>query len=271
MNTIASQQPPHEMDESPLSRLELVWGARRLRRLQAATVVVFGAGGVGSNCLEALVRGGIGRLVVIDGDAVVPSNINRQAIAFPDTVGQRKVDAARRLITRINPSAEVVSFDRFVTADGLDDLMESIRGALDGAAASSGAQRDRPVVDYIVDAIDTVSAKLAIARWAGDHRVPLISSMGGANKLDPTKLAICDISKTSNDPLARVMRRECRKRGIPSLTVLSSTEAPLPLRSTAGEEASRPRALGTVSYLPPIMGQMIAGYVICQLAGEPHA
>lgn len=220
--------------------------------------MVFGTGGVGSNCIEALARGGIGKLIVVDGDEVMPSNINRQAIAFTDTVGMRKVDAVRTFIARINPATEVITFDQFVMANDVEALMTR--------AANAAAQQ----IDYLVDAIDTVSVKLALATWAQTHRLPLISSMGGANKLNPAKLCICDIFETSHDPLARVMRRECRKRAIDNLTVLSSTEEPQRPTSATQENNERP-TLGTVSYLPPIMGQMIAGFVICQLLGEPHA
>lgn len=244
------------VQESATSRLALVWGGPGLERLGHAHVVVFGCGGVGSNCIESLARGGVGRLTVIDGDEVAPSNINRQAIAFASTVGRRKVEVTREMILVINPGAEVAALDRFVRAEDVDAVFDEVRAGIDGP------------IDYVVDAIDTVSAKLAIAAWAERAGTPLISSMGGANKLDPEKLRVCDIFQTENDPLARVMRRECRKRGIRRLTVLSSFEQPRELPVTgarpagdAGGAGRRP-VLGTASYLPPIMGQMIAGHVI---------
>lgn len=239
--------------ETATSRLELMWGQAGLDRLRRSLVVVLGVGGVGSNCVEALVRGGVGRLVIVDGDEVAPSNINRQAIAFVDTVGKRKVEAMRDLIARINPEAEVSPIDVFLRAEHVPALM-------DGIISKQGMPA------YVVDAIDTVSAKLAVASWAAERGVPLISSMGGAMKLDPSKLRVCDLFETANDPLARVMRKGCRKRGIDRLTVLSSFEEPMRRpggAARAGRQAGAPKApLGTASYLPPIMGQMIAGHVI---------
>lgn len=246
--------------ETPTSRLELVWGAPGLAGLAASTVMVLGCGGVGSNCIEALARGGVGTLVVVDGDAVAPSNINRQAIAFTATLGRRKVDVTAELVRAINPAARVVALDRFVRAEDVEGLF---------AEVLAGVGR----INYVVDAIDTVSTKLAIAEWAERTATPLIASMGGANKLDPEKLHICDIAQTSHDPLARIVRKECRRRGIRHLTVLSSFEEPRALPVTGAEDADatdplsegqRP-TLGTASYLPPIMGQMIAGHVIRNL------
>ena len=247
--------------ETAYSRLELVWGTPALERLRAATVMVLGCGGVGSNCVEALTRGGIGRLILVDGDEVAPSNINRQAIAFPATVGRRKVEVMAEMVRAINPVAEVVAFDRFVRAEDVEGLMSEALDAVDGQ------------LDFVVDAIDTVSAKLALAQWAEHTATPFIASMGGANKLDPSQLRICSIFDTANDPLARTMRKECRKRGICKLTVLSSFEQPrtLPVSgATMGEpdaEGRRP-VLGTASYLPPIMGQVIAGHVIRTLVSD---
>ncbi len=236
--------------ESAFSRLEAVWGVARLSRIQAATVMVFGTGGVGSNCIEALVRGGVGTLVVIDGDAVAPSNINRQAIAYVDTIGQRKVAVVRSEAARINPRVRIISRDRFVRPEDVEPLIADCR------AEASGH------IDYIVDAIDTVSTKLAIARVAQEQSIPLVSSMGGAMKFQPERLRFADIYETAGDPLARVMRKECRKRGIAHLNVLFSDEPahPLPADAPAGS------SLGTTSYLPPIMGQMLAGFVLRKLA-----
>lgn len=246
--------------ETPISRLELVWGVPGLANLAASTVMVLGCGGVGSNCIEALARGGVGTLVVVDGDAVAPSNINRQAIAYTTTVGRRKVEVTAELVHAINPAARMVALDRFVLADDVEGLFAEVLAACDGR------------IDYVIDAIDTVSTKLAIAEWAERTATPLIASMGGANKLDPEKLRICDIAQTSHDPLARIIHKECRRRGIRHLTVLSSFEVPHPLPATGADadtvgpsnEGQRP-TLGTASYLPPIMGQMIAGHVIRNL------
>ena len=262
---------PEHTPESATSRLELVWGAPGLARLQEATVVMLGVGGVGSNCMESLVRGGVGHMVLVDGDEVAPSNINRQAIAFTASVGARKVDAARAFVEAINPSCTVTCIDTFIRAEDVDRLMNRIR-------------QDVGAITFVVDAIDTVSAKLAVASWATRTGTPLVSSMGGANKLDPERLRICDIFETSMDPLARVMRKECRKRDIRRLTVCCSFEAPQELPLTASptdttvaaaadnpaDAVARP-TLGTVSYLPPIMGHMIAAHVMRQIVLEPAA
>ncbi len=240
--------------EHATSRLEALWGRAAVERTQSATVMVFGAGGVGSNCIEALVRGGVGTLVVVDGDEVAPSNINRQAIAFADTLGMRKVDAVCAFVARINPAARVIVRDTFVLPAMVEELIASCR-------AQAGGR-----IDYVVDAIDTVSTKLELARVAEEQGLPLVSSMGGAMKLRPELLRFADIYETSGDPLARVMRKGCRKRGVKRLEVLYSTEAPLP-RPAADERPT----LGTTSYLPPIMGQMLAGLVLRRLAGYDNA
>ncbi len=243
----------HEMneevlDESATARLELVLGAEGLAKLRDATVMVFGLGGVGSNCVEALVRGGVGHFILIDSDIVQPSNINRQAIAFPSTVGRRKTSVMRDMVLAINPHAQVETHDVFVLPDNLEELFE--------------AHADR--IDFIVDAIDTVSAKLALALAAQERGIPLIASMGAANKLRTDCFRIADLYSTSNCPLCRVMRREGRKRGIQSLRVVYSFEEPLRVAPESGEE--RP-ALGTASWAPPIMGQMAAGEVIRGIVG----
>lgn len=257
--------------ETALSRLELMFGARGIEVLRSATVVVFGVGGVGSNCVEALARGGVGHLVLIDGDEVVPSNINRQAIAFYSTIGQRKVEVMRDFIAQINPDTQVSVYDQFVLPEDVKRLLSEWKDA-----------------SYIIDAIDTVASKLEIARCAYEQKLPLISSMGGGRKLRPECFSIADLYETKNDPLCRIMRKEARKRGIPSLKVLYSCEeaAELPLfpddevSQSAFESGSvkevvstslRTKApLGTVSYIPPIMGHMIAGFVIQELLGVRH-
>ena len=242
-----------EPPETALSRLEVMWGAEGLERIQRSTVMVLGVGGVGSNCIEALARGGVGTLIIVDGDAVAASNINRQAIAFMDTVGRRKVDVMREMIGRINPGTRVLARDAFVRAEDVEALIE-------GCRAEAGGR-----IDYLVDAIDTISTKLAVADLAERTGIPLVSSMGGAMKLAPERLRIADIYETSGDALSRVMRKECRKRGIGRLDVLYSDEEPVARPdSPAPREGSRP-PLGTASYFPPIMGQMLAGFVIRKL------
>lgn len=237
--------------ETATSKLELIMGAEALGRLQGARVMVVGLGGVGSSCAEALARGGIGSLVVVDKDVVQRSNINRQAIAFESTLGRRKTDVVRGMVADINPDAEVMCFDRFVLPEDVEGLM-----------AEAGR------VDYIVDAIDTISTKLALAERAGKLGIPVISSMGAANKLRPECLEIADIAKTSMCPMCRVVRREARKRGIAGLRVIYSREEPVRPDAPQGADARDGHArLGTVSYMPPIMGQMMAGFVIRELAG----
>lgn len=242
------------MAETATDRLRIIMGAEGLARLQRATVMVFGVGGVGSNCIEALARGGIGRLVIVDKDVVAPSNINRQAIAFTSTVGQRKVDAMAAMIADINPDCTVIARDAFVLPDNLESLLDDCLSVCDGH------------IDYIVDAIDTVATKLALAELAPARGIPLISSMGAANKLHPECLRIADIHDTVRDPLSRVIRKECRRRGIRHLRVLYSCEEPPARAQTADATGTRPE-LGTASFMPPIMGQMIAGEVIRRISG----
>ena len=239
--------------ETATDKLRIIMGDEGLARLQAATVMVFGCGGVGSSCVEALARGCIGRLVIVDKDVVAPSNINRQAIAFTSTVGRRKIDVMSGMIADINPACTVIARDAFVLPENLEALMSDCFAACNGS------------IDCIVDAIDTVSTKLALAAYAQEHDIPLISSMGAANKLHPECLHIADIHDTSRDPLSRIVRKECRRRGIRHLTVLYSDEEPV---RTAKREPGRERTeLGTASFMPPIMGQMIAGEVIRRIAG----
>ena len=185
----------------PFSRQEILLGPEGMKRLAQASVAVFGIGGVGSYVVEALARSGVGRLLLIDSDRISESNLNRQLIALHSTIGQRKVEAARARILDICPEVRVDVFPLFVTPENLETI------PLEGC-------------DYVVDAIDSVSAKLALAERCRDQGIPLIASMGTGNKLDPCRLELADISATSVCPLARVMRRELRKRGICHLEVL---------------------------------------------------
>ena len=242
--------------ETATDRLRLILGDERLEALRASRVMVLGLGGVGSSCAEALARGGVGSLVLVDRDVVTPSNLNRQALAFQSTIGRPKAEVMHAMVADINPTCEVCAVQEFIDKDRVTEQL----GAL-------------PRPDYVVDAIDTVSQKLAIATWCQEQGIPEVSSMGGANKLDPTRLRFARIEKTSVDPLARIVRKECRKRGIRNLTVLYSDEQP---REAEGKRdvidehgfvREGASILGTMSYFPPIMGQMLAGYVIQQLAG----
>ena len=222
--------------------------------LASSRVLVLGLGGVGSNCVEALARGGVGELVLVDRDIVQPSNINRQAVAYHSTIGQAKTDVMERIVHDINPDCRVTTVHRFLSKENLVPTLEAL-----------------PRPDYVVDAIDTISQKLIVAKWCQDTGLRLISSMGGANKLNPERLRFSTIEKTKSCPICKVMRKECRKRGIRGLQVLYSSEVPMPVTPRGAElpGGRRPEkgvTLGTMSYMPPIMGQMIAGRVICDLA-----
>ena len=230
-------------------RLVGALGHDGLARLRQARVCVLGLGGVGGAATLALARGGVGSIVVVDKDDVEPSNMNRQALAFAHTLGRPKATVARELVASINPQCEVDAHHAFVPAD-IAPFME-----------------DLGQVDYVIDAIDTITQKLRLAAWAQETGVPLLSSMGGANKLDPTQLRFADINKTEGDRLSRIIRKECRKRRIRHLEVLYSPE-PINLLNLP-ELPSREKSanLATCSWMPAIMGQMIAGRVICRLAG----
>lgn len=234
------------------SKLELIMGRAGLERLTNSTVMVLGLGGVGSNCVEALARGGVGHLIVVDHDIVQASNINRQAIAFHSTIGRKKTEVMRAMVADINPKTQVDTLDQFVLAESAAKLL--------------GAYRNQ--VDYVVDAIDTISTKLALAEYADREGIRYISSMGAANKLKPECFRVADVYDTVNCPLCRIMRKEGRKRGIKRLRVLYSCEEPVRVPVREGAERRERSNLGTASYVPPIMGQMIAGEVIRELAGH---
>ena len=237
--------------ETATDRLRLILGDEGLARLRGARVAVVGLGGVGSSCAEALARGGVGALVLLDRDVVTPSNINRQALAFTSTLGRPKAEVMRQMVLDINPEAEVTAVTAFLDKDELPRQMDEL-GPL----------------DYVVDAIDTVAQKLRLAAWCQERGVPELSAMGGANKLDPCRLRFARIEDTVNCPLARVMRKECRRRGIHGLRVLYSDEEPVRMERISDERWMREGSLlGTMSYLPPIMGQMLASRVIRDLLG----
>ena len=237
--------------ETATDRLRLILGDEGLSRLRGARVAVVGLGGVGSSCAEALARGGVGALVLLDRDVVTPSNINRQALAFHSTIGRPKAEVMRQMVLDINPEAAVTAVTAFLDKDELPRQMDEL-GHL----------------DYVVDAIDTVAQKLRLAAWCQERGVPELSAMGGANKLDPCRLRFARIEDTVNCPLARVMRKECRRRGIHGLRVLYSDEEPVRMERISDERWMREGSLlGTMSYLPPIMGQMLASRVIHDLLG----
>lgn len=220
-------------------------GSEAMERLKQCRVILFGVGGVGGFAGEALVRGGVGSITVVDHDTVGLTNLNRQIIALHSTLGMKKVEVFRRRALNINPDLNITALDSFLLPDNV------------GRFELSG-------YDYIVDAIDTVSAKIALAVTAEQTGVPLISCMGTGNKLDPSRFRITDVYKTSVCPLARVMRRELKARGVSHLKVLYSDEPPL--TPAPSEEISGKRQTpGSVSFVPSAAGLMIAGEVIKDL------
>lgn len=222
-------------------RTELLIGKENLERLAKSSVLVFGVGGVGSYCVEALARVGIGHIALCDGDKISKSNINRQLVALHSTEGMYKCEAARQRILDINPAAEVEIHNRFYTTENADSI-------------------DFKDYDYIADAIDMVSAKLLIAEKAKSAGKPVISALGAGNRLDPTGFKVTDIYKTSDCPLARVMRRELRKRGIDKLKVVFSEEKPCKSFNTTLN--SEKPIIASISYVPAAEGLVMASEII---------
>ena len=227
------------------SRTQLLFGKEAMERLYNARVAVFGVGGVGGYTVEALARSGIGTLDLIDDDKVCLTNLNRQILATHKTVGKYKVDVAEERIHDINPDAVVNTYKTFYMPDTAD-------------------QFDFSQYDYVVDAIDTVKGKLELVMQAQATGTPIISCMGAGNKLDPTLFRVSDISKTSVCPLCRVMRRELKARGINRLKVVWSPEQPIKPGETA-EESSRRALPGSISFVPPVAGMIMAGEIIKDL------
>ncbi len=232
-------------------RTKSLIGTQALEKLSRSRVCVFGVGGVGSYVTEALARSGVGVLDLVDSDTVGISNINRQLIALDSTLGKYKVDVARDRILDINPEAVVNVHKCFYLPDTAADF-------------------DFENYDYVVDAIDTVTAKIDIICRCSSENVPVISSMGTGNKLDPTKIEVTDIYKTDVDPLAKVMRRELRKRGIEKLKVVYSSETPhMPIDDIKDESHPGRRGIpGSVSFVPSVAGLILAGEVIKDLIKE---
>lgn len=234
--------------EDRFSRTELLLGQEALDRLRMARVAVFGLGGVGGYVVEALARCGIGALDLIDHDTISESNLNRQILATVETIGKGKADVAAARVRNIAPECQVQAFKTLYLPD-------------------TAEQFDFTQYDYIVDAIDTVTAKLLLAERAQAAGTPIISSMGTGNKLDPTAFRIADIYETNICPLARIMRKECRKRGIEHLKVVYSEEEPMMPREII-QEGSRRALPGSVSFVPSAAGLIIAGAVIKDLIRE---
>lgn len=221
-------------------RTKRLYGEAGLSRLQKAHVLVAGVGGVGGHCVEALARGGIGTLTVIDGDSVSESNMNRQLIATLDTIGMRKVQAVTERLAKAAPDTKVIPLDLFISPDTVEEISFE-------------------KVDFVVDAVDNVTAKLLLIEKCAQKNIPIISCMGTGNKLDGEKLRIDDLFNTSHCPLARVMRREVRARGIKKLTVLCSDEQAVAVEG---------RLPGSTSYVPGTAGLLMAGYVLRNIGLE---
>ena len=238
------------------TRTAMLIGESALEKIKKSRVAVFGLGGVGGHAVDALARAGIGEFDLFDNDMVSESNINRQIIATYETLGKYKTEVFDERIKSINPSCRVNLHTTFVTAETVGEM-------------------DLSAFDYIIDAIDTVSAKIALAVKAEQNGIPIISSMGTGNKLDPTRFEISDIYKTSVCPLARVMRSELRRRGVKSLKVLYSTEEPRPLAwqdeqtesATPCNEKRAKMPPASISFVPAAAGLIIAGEVIKNIRG----
>ena len=232
------------------SRTEILLGADAMARLQSSKVAVFGVGGVGGYTVEALARSGIGHMALIDPDDVGLSNINRQILATHGNLGMLKVEAAKKRVLDINPEAQVDVYPVFYTPETAESI-------------------DLAQFDYIVDAIDTVTGKLCLVERAMEAGVPIISCMGAGNKLDGTAFRVADISKTSVCPLARIMRKELKKRGIHHLKVVFSTEDAIKPHGAEEEAAAigKRQIPGSTSYIPGIAGLLLAGEVIKDLSG----
>ena len=250
------------MAEHSLSRIELLIGKEGLDKLKKSKVVVFGVGGVGSFTVEALARAGVGTLVLIDNDTVSISNLNRQIHANYNTVDKVKVDVMKERILSINKDCNVITHQTFVTPDNIKDFIDDD-------------------VDYVVDAIDTVTAKIAIAKYCYENDIKIISSMGTGNKFDPTQFKVSDVFKTKVCPLAKVMRRELKNRGVKKLKVVYSEE--LPVKPNVPEEVSEEKkevsedngkinivkrqTPGSMPFVPSVAGMIIGGEVIKDIIG----
>ncbi|MBQ4288356.1 MAG: tRNA threonylcarbamoyladenosine dehydratase [Clostridia bacterium] len=230
-----------------LQRSELVFGREAIEKLKNSHVAIFGLGGVGSFAAEAIARSGVGEITLVDKDTIDPTNINRQLLALDSTIGKLKTDLMAERIADINISAVIHRYPMFFLPETQDNI-------------------DLEGVDAVIDAIDTVSAKILLAEICTRKGIFLISSMGTGNKLDPTRFEVDDIYNTSVCPLAKVMRRELKKRGIPKLKVVYSREEPRsPLDKIMVNE--RKTAPGSVSFVPPVAGMILAGEVIKHIAG----
>ncbi len=232
------------------TRTEMLLGSEAVHKLKQCRIAVFGIGGVGGYTVEALARSGVGTLDLIDNDTVSLTNINRQIIALHSTVGMNKTEAAKKRLLDINPNIKINTYNTFFTPENSGEFNFS-------------------QYDYIVDAIDTVSGKIELAVQADKANVPIISSMGAGNKLDPTRFEVSDIYKTSVCPLARVMRRELKKRNIRKLKVVYSKEEALSPKCESDEDSGMKRQTpASIAYIPSVVGLIIAGEVINDITSQ---
>lgn len=247
--------------QDSLLRTELLIGTEGLNKLKNSKVIVFGVGGVGSFTVEALARAGVGEIILVDNDTVDISNLNRQVHATYNTVDKVKVEVMKERIHSINNRCNVVAKEMFITENNISEIIPND-------------------IDYVVDAIDTVSSKLALAEYCYKNNIRIMSSMGTGNKLDPTQFRVTDVFKTKVCPLAKVMRYELRKRGVDKLKVVYSEEVPLKpqtpkiaaarIEYDSKEEIKRTQKRqtpGSISFVPPVAGMIIAGEVIRDLLG----
>ncbi|MDL2234856.1 tRNA threonylcarbamoyladenosine dehydratase [Christensenellaceae bacterium OttesenSCG-928-L17] len=233
------------MSTTAHTRTRALLGEEGLLRLQQSHVAVIGLGGVGGHCAEALARSGIGRLLVLDADVVEESNLNRQLIATKNTLGTPKAAAMRARIEEIS-DCRVNAVQAFLLDENVETLLPDD-------------------LDFIVDAVDTVAAKLALVRYAFMRNIPIVSAMGAGNRLDPSAFYVTDIYKTEGCPLARAVRQGCRKLGVEHLAVVVSRETPVAMQGVLEEEGRR--TPGSVSFVPGAAGLVLAGYVVRTLAG----
>lgn len=233
-------------DLNIFSRAELLLGEEALEKLRSARVALFGIGGVGSFAAEALARGGVGHITLVDGDTVSITNINRQLIALHSTVGKEKTAVMAERIADISPETEVETYSVVYGAENRDLL-------------------DFSTYDYVIDAIDTVTSKLILIEEAKKAGVPVISCMGTGNKFHPERFEVTDISKTSVCPLAKVMRKELKVRGIKNVKVVYSKEEPQ--KPAESKETGKRQIPGSLSFVPPVAGLLLAGEVIRHIAG----
>ncbi|WP_169968656.1 MULTISPECIES: tRNA threonylcarbamoyladenosine dehydratase [Peptoniphilus] len=220
-----------------LSRMERMLSSEDIKKINSRSVLVFGLGGVGGSCVEALIRSGVEKVGIVDGDEYEITNLNRQIFATMKTIGIRKVDACEERMLEINPKLKIKKYDIFVTEENICGI-------------------DFENYDYVVDAIDTITSKLLIIRAAYEKNIKIISAMGAGNRLDPTKFEVVDIEKTKNDPVARIIRKKLKEMNIKKLKVVCSKEIPI---------KTHDRTPGSISFVPPVCGMVLASYVISDI------